>query len=233
MKFPGKNMRETITEINRRKIPEKIAFVDGQRRSLAETSGAIVDLNNIAQERCLRKYTVRDEQRKKLVAREKAEMSTSKANDKLQLYHPLCGSELCNVTYRAGRCEKSAGEKLTKQPEAPETRIDDREAAEPAECERGVGTAQRDSQIIARGEKSTATYTGNTQKFKRYDRSDKISDENIETLKAPDLEGRGEKDRRWIWKRWTKRRYGKYKKKIRKRRYNIKNRRLDRNHVTQ
>lgn len=229
-------MRETITEdtslgiaINRRKIPEKVAFVDDQRRSSAETRGAIVDLNNIAQERCLRKYTVRDEQRKKLVAREKAEMSTSKANDKLQLYHPLGGSELCNVTYRAGRCEKSAGEKLTKQPE---TRMDDREAAEPAECERGIGTAQRDSQIITRGEKSMAMYTGNTEKFKRYDRSDKTSDENIETLKAPDLKGRGEKDRGWKRKRWTKRRYGKYKK-IRKWRYNIKNQRLDRNLVTQ
>lgn len=81
-------MRETITEdtlgieINRRKVPEKIAFVDGERKSLAETAGAIVDLNNIAQERSLRKYTVREEQRKKLVAREKGEMSTSKANDK-------------------------------------------------------------------------------------------------------------------------------------------------------
>ncbi|RLU18385.1 hypothetical protein DMN91_008742 [Ooceraea biroi] len=209
-----KSMEQIITkktsmeiETNQREVLEKIASRDGQRKLLAETGGAVAELNNIAQEEILRKYFVRGEQSKKLDVRGKAETSTSRVNDKPQLYYPLAGSELHSGTYRAKRCEKSAEEKLTKQPEATETRIDDREAVKSTEFEEGVGTIQGDSQIIAHGRKPTEMSTGNIRKFKRYDKSDKIlhSDQNAEMFKASDLEEKGGKRRERKRKRWVKR----------------------------
>lgn len=195
---------------NRRDALDEITFGDGQRRLLAETDGAVAKLNNIAQEKILRKYSVRGEQPEELETRRKAKTPTSRANDKPQLYHPLASSELHGVTYQARRYEKSAEEKLTKQPEAAEARIDDREAVECAEFEEGVGTTQGDSQIIVHRGKSTEIPAGNTRKFERYDKSDKAShcDRNVGMFTASDLERKREKTegkrRKWIKKRYVK-----------------------------
>lgn len=177
----------TSTEIERNR--GELASGGGQRISLAETGGAA------AQKNIPWKYFVRDEEQrrsKELEAREKAETSTSSANDKSQLYHTSgTDSELRGVTYRARNREKSAEKKLTKLPEIAETRIDDEETVDSTESERGA--ARADSRMIARGRRSieSTSLAGNIQKFKRHDKSDEITTYGMS--RAPDFEGEGGK----------------------------------------
>lgn len=198
----------TKIETNQQNVSENITFVEKERKLLAKTGGAVAKLRDIAREKILRKYSVGEEEPKILETKEKAETSTSRANDKSHLYHSLAGSELYDVTSRAGRCEKSAVEKLTKQPEAAETRIDDGEAVESTEFEETVGTMQEDSRIIEHKEKSVEMAARSTRKFKKCDKNNKISyrGENIKMPKAsiPDrreLKKRERKRKIWIEKR--------------------------------
>jgi len=203
----GEIIRERA-ETSRRRAPEEIAFVEAERRSLATTGRA--GLSNIAQGRIPREYPVGGGRAKKLDARDETGTSTSGASELQQKsYHPLAGSKPHCVTYWGKGREKSAEGKLTKQPEAAGTRIDDGETAESTEFEEDIGGGPR---IIAHGGKSRGMPAGNIRQFRRYDKSDGTSrpDENIGMFKAFGLAGEGgaREERRWeIEKRYARRGY--------------------------
>jgi len=191
----GEIIRERTSmgaETSRRRAPEEITFVEAQRRPLATTGGA--GLNNIAQARIPRGYPIRGGRAKKLDARD--ETGTTSTSGTSELYS-LAGSKPHGVTYWGKGPEKSTEGKLTKQPEAAGTRIDDGETAESTEFEENVGAARGGPRIIAHGGKSTGMPAGNIQQFRRYDKSDGISmpfsrpDENIGMFKAFGLAGEG------------------------------------------
>lgn len=167
----------TDIEANRQKTLEKIAIGDDRRKSLAKNDRGILNLNNVTEKKDMKKYSVNKEQSKKLKAKEKAVTSTLRASDKTELYDPLASLELYGVTYQARRREKSTEEKLTKQPETVETRIDDGKTVESTEFKKGIEMLQKDRHTGARKirkseempEKSIQT---SIRKFEKYKKSD-------------------------------------------------------------
>jgi len=197
---------ETLTDIeaDRQKILEKIAIGDDRKKSLAKNDGGILKLNNVTEEKNMKKYSINNyEQYKKLKAKEKAVTSTLKASDKTELYDPLASLKLHGVTYQARKCEKSTEEKLTKQPETAETRIDDKKTMESMEFE----MLQKDRHItpckirksVEMPEKSIQI---NIRKSKRYKRSDRTPYTSTRIFKTANLEReRGRKKERG-WEKW-------------------------------
>lgn len=217
--FPEKETGEIVTteetlmdiEANRQKTLEKVAVGNDRRKSLAKNDGGIQKLNNVTKEKNVKKYFINKEQSKKLKAKEKAVTSTLRASDKTGLYEPLASLKLHGVTYQARRREKSTEEKLTKQPETSETRIDDGKTAESMEFEKGIEMLQKDKYLTSRkirksteiAEKSIRT---DIRKSERYKKSGRTPHTNARISEAANLERRrGRKEEiereRWINKR--------------------------------
>ncbi|XP_072766623.1 uncharacterized protein [Anoplolepis gracilipes] len=200
---------EIDIETDRQKIPEKVVIRDDRRKSLAKNGEAIIELNDIAEEKDVKKYSVKKERAKNQEARK--DVKASRVNEKAQLYDPLASLQLYGITYQEKRREKFVEKKLTKQPEsAEETCIGDTEMAKSTQFEEDTEMWQKDTQDIAREirrstempEKSIQT---NLRKFKRYKKSAKIPHTDANIFKAC---SKGKKEKRknerrekWIDKR--------------------------------
>ncbi|CAL1680219.1 unnamed protein product [Lasius platythorax] len=220
---PGKETGEIVTtegtsidaeidiETDRQKIPEKVIIRDDRRKSLAKNSKAIIELNDIAEEKDVKKYSVKKEQAENLKARKDVE--ASRVNEKAQLYDPLASLQLYGVTYQEKRREKFVEKKLTKQPEtAEETCIDDTEMAKSTGFEEDIEKLQKNTQIIAREiRRSTEipekreSIRMNLQKSKKYKKSAKTPHTDAKIFKACS-KGKKEKKKeerreKWIDKR--------------------------------
>lgn len=196
----------TDIEANRQKTLEKIAIGDDRRKSLAKNDRGILNLNNVTEKKNIKKYSINKEQFKKLEAKEKAVTSTLRASDTTELYDPLASLELHGVTYQARRREKSTEEKLTKQPETVETRIDDGKTVESTEFKKGIEMLQNNRHTEARKirkseempEKSIQT---NIRKFKKYQKSNRTLHTNVKISETVNLErGRRTKEERGLEK---------------------------------
>jgi len=187
------------TETSQGRAPEEIAF-EARRRPLATTGEA--GLNNIA------RGSIPRGRARKLDARQETGAS-GVSRLQYRSYHRLAGSKTHGVTYRAKGHEKSAEGKLTRQPEAAGTRIDDGETAESTEFEEDVGAARAGSRIIAHGGQSRGMPAGNTRRFGRYDKSDGISrpDDNIGMFKAFGLAEKERRRKGRIERRYARRGY--------------------------
>lgn len=202
-----------------RKIPEKVVIEDNQRKSLAKNGGGIIELNDTAEEKDGKKYSVKEEQTKNLEASK--DVKASRENEKAQLYDPLASLLLYGVTYQGKEREKFVEKKLTKQPEtAKETCIGDTKMAKSTEFEEDIEMLQKDTQIIAREirrfteipEKSIQT---NLQKSKRYKKSAKTPQTDANIFKACIKGKKGKRDekrrKKWIDKcEYYKKRYKMY-----------------------
>lgn len=74
---------EVDIETDRQKVSEKLVIKDNRRKSFAKTGEAIMELNDIAEEKDEKKYSVRKEQAEDLEARKDAK--TSKVSERAQL----------------------------------------------------------------------------------------------------------------------------------------------------
>ncbi|XP_067203088.1 trichohyalin-like isoform X1 [Linepithema humile] len=200
--------KKTLTDIeaDRQKTLEKIAIGDDRRKSLTKNNEGILKLN-VTEEKNMKKYSINKEQSKKLEAKENAATSTLRASDKTELYDPLASLELHGVTYQARRREKSTEEKLTKQPEIAETRIDDGKVAESIEFKKGIEMLQKDRHIRARKirkskeipEKSIQT---NIRKFKMHKKSDRTPHTSARISEATNLERERKRKEERGWEKW-------------------------------
>lgn len=170
------------------KIPEKVVIGANRRKSLAKNGEGIVELNDIAEEKDGKKYSVEEEQTENLEASK--DVKASRVNEKAQLYDPLASLLLYGVTYQGKGREKFVEKKLTKQPEAAEEAcIGGTEMAKSTEFEEDIEMLQKDAEIIAREirgsteipEKSIQT---NLQKFKKYKKSAKTPHTDVKIFKA-------------------------------------------------
>lgn len=165
---------EIDIETDRQEIPGIIR--DDREKSLAKNGKVIKELNDIAEEKDVKKYSVKKEQTENLEARKDVE--ASRVNEKTQLYDPLASLQLYGVTYQEKRREKFVEKKLTKQPEtAEETYLGDTEAKS-TEFGENIEMLQKNTKVIARKirrstEISEKNVQINLQKSKKYKKSTK------------------------------------------------------------
>lgn len=88
---------EIDIETDRQKIPEKVVIKDDRRKSLSKTGEAIIEFNDIAEEKNEKKYSVKKEQAEDLEARK--DVKTLKVSEKAQLNDSLASLQLHGVTY--------------------------------------------------------------------------------------------------------------------------------------
>lgn len=217
--FLGEKVREIVTaegtsidaaidiETDQQKIPEKLVIKDNRRKSLAKTDEAIIEFNDIAEEKDEKKYSVRKEQAEDLEARK--DVKTSKVSEKAQLNDPLASLQLYGVTYRGKKTGKKFVEKkLTKQPEAAEEACTgNTKMAKSTEFKEDIEMLQKDTQIIAREirrpteirEKSIQI---NLQKSKKYKKSARTGAKMFKAcLKGKEEKRDEERREKWIDKR--------------------------------
>lgn len=173
-----------------------------------KSNRTIADTNNIAEEKGVRKYFVKKKQAEELARKKKAGekviASTSVANDKVRLYHPLASSELHGVTCQVKRREKPTVEKLTWQSETAETRTDNKKVAEFGE---DIEMEQKSAQVSAHEIKKSATIVSakssqtNLRKSEKCRKYDKISHIDAKIRRAVGLEKKEKKDER-TQKKW-------------------------------
>ncbi|XP_070169409.1 uncharacterized protein [Polyergus mexicanus] len=185
----GKKMKEVATKGTStdaeigietdQKVPEKVVIEDNQRKSLAKNDGGIIELNDIAEEKDGKEYSVKEEQTRNLEASK--DVKASRVNEK------------AHVTYQGKEHEKFVEKKLTKQPEtAKGTRIGDTKMAKSTEFEEDIETLKKDRQIGIQT---------NLQKSKRYKKSAKIPRIDANIFKAC-LKGKEDKRDEKRGKQW-------------------------------
>lgn len=167
-----------------------------------------MELSSIAEKRNAKEYPVKTKQYKKLDTRGRSEASTSRANDEPRLYDPLAGSY--GVTYQVKRRGKPVVQKVTRKPEAEETRIDFREP-DLAEFKEDTETIQKDTRAVAHDigesarvlEKSIQT---NLRTSDVHEKKDKTSHVDAKDSKIVSSEERRCNREKRKWETWADKR---------------------------